>query len=54
MCGQRFEAEILDREDPKERHVQGAPFRCANCKGTTVEKVRMIRRDATDVVVRRP
>ena len=44
MCGCRFEAEMLDREDPKERHVQGAPLRCPNCKSTIVEKVRVIRR----------
>lgn len=44
MCGRRFEAEVLDREDPKERHVQGMPIRCPNCKSTLVEKLRTIRR----------
>ena len=44
MCGRRFEAEVLDREDPKECHVQGAPIRCPNCKSTQVEKLRAIRR----------
>lgn len=44
MCGRRFEVELLDREDPRERHVQGAPARCPNCNSTQVEKVRVIRR----------
>ena len=44
MCGRRFEAEMLDREDPKERQVQGMPLRCLNCNSTMVEKVRVIRR----------
>lgn len=44
MCGHRFEAEILDREDPREHRVPGAPLRCPKCHRTTVEKVRVIRR----------
>jgi hypothetical protein len=44
MCGRRFEVEMLDREDPRERHVQGVPVRCPNCNSTAVEKVRVIRR----------
>jgi hypothetical protein len=44
MCGHRFEAESLDREDPKERHIQGVSIRCPNCKSTQVEKLRTIRR----------
>jgi DNA-directed RNA polymerase subunit RPC12/RpoP len=44
MCGRRFEAEMLDREDPKERHVPGVPLRCPNCNSTVVEKIRVIRR----------
>lgn len=46
MCGRRFEAEMLDREDPRERNVQGMPLRCPSCKSTFVEKVREIRREA--------
>jgi DNA-directed RNA polymerase subunit RPC12/RpoP len=44
MCGHRFESEMLDREDPKERHVQGAPLRCPKCNSTVVEIIRVIRR----------
>lgn len=44
MCDQRFEVEMLDREDPRERHMPGVPVRCPNCKSAMVEKVRVIRR----------
>ncbi len=44
MCGRRFEAEVLDREDPKERNVHGVPLRCPNCNSNLIEKVRVIRR----------
>ncbi len=44
MCGRRFEVEMLDREDPRERHVPGVPVRCPNCKSTIVERGRVIRR----------
>lgn len=44
MCGHRFQAEVLDREDPRERIVQGVPLRCPNCNSTMVEKIRVIRR----------
>jgi len=44
MCGRRFEVEVLDREDPRERHVQGVPVRCPNCNSNMVETIRAIRR----------
>lgn len=44
MCGRRFEVEMLDREDPREQHVQGVPVQCPNCNSTRVEKVRVVRR----------
>ncbi len=44
MCGRRFELELLDREDPNERHTPGAPVRCPNCSSQQVEKVRVIQR----------
>lgn len=44
MCGHRFELEILDRDDPKEKHVSGYPVRCPKCQSTTVEKTRVVRR----------
>jgi DNA-directed RNA polymerase subunit RPC12/RpoP len=43
-CGHRFEAEVLDRETPEERQIQGAPLRCPNCNSTMLERVRVIRR----------
>lgn len=44
MCGRQFETEVLDREDPKERHVYGAPLRCPNCNSTMLERIRVVRR----------
>ncbi len=44
MCGRRFEVDMLDREDLRERDVPGVPIRCPNCRSTMVEKVRVIRR----------
>jgi DNA-directed RNA polymerase subunit RPC12/RpoP len=43
-CGRRFEVEMLDREDPRERHMTGVPVRCPICNSTMAEKVRVIRR----------
>ena len=45
-CGRRFEAEVLDREDPREEHVHGSPVRCPNCQSTFVDVVRVLRRAA--------
>jgi hypothetical protein len=44
MCSHRFEAEMLDQDDPKERDVLGVPLRCPKCNSTMVEKIRVIRR----------
>lgn len=44
MCGRRFEIEVLDRQDPKEKHLPGIPVRCPNCNSKMVEKVRDVRR----------
>lgn len=44
MCGDRFEAELLDREDPQEQNVAGTPVRCPRCKSTHVETVQRVRR----------
>jgi hypothetical protein len=44
MCGRRFEVEMLDREDPRERDVRGLPVRCPNCNSTSVERVCVVRR----------
>jgi DNA-directed RNA polymerase subunit RPC12/RpoP len=44
MCGHRFQAKLLDRQDPKEERVQGVPLCCPRCNSQMVEKVRVIRR----------
>lgn len=45
MCGHRFEIEVLDREDPKEKHIPGVPVRCPKCNSSlAIEKIRAIRR----------
>lgn len=44
MCGRRFEVEVLDRDDPKEKQVRGYPVRCPDCHSNMIEKVRDIRR----------
>lgn len=44
MCNHRFQAEVLDREDPRERHEPGAPLRCPNCRSTMVEILRVIQK----------
>lgn len=44
MCGKRFEVEVLDREDPRERNVHGYPVLCPNCNSRFVETIRTIRR----------
>ena len=49
MCGHRFEIELLDREDPKEKHFQGHPVRCPQCGSMTVETVCVLRRESRQV-----
>jgi DNA-directed RNA polymerase subunit RPC12/RpoP len=44
MCGQRFEVELLDRDDPEERNTRGFPARCPKCSSPEIEKVRPLRR----------
>lgn len=44
MCNHRFEAEVLDRDDPRERNKPGAPLRCPNCQSTILEILRTIRK----------
>ena len=45
-CGNRFEVQCLDREDPRERDEPGDPIRCPNpsCRSQFVELIRTIRR----------
>lgn len=44
MCGERFEAELLDRDDPRERYTPGSPVRCPRCQSTRVETIQRVRR----------
>lgn len=47
ICGARFEAEILDKDNPNERHWGGSPVRCPKCNSPEVEllcKLRQTRR----------
>lgn len=44
MCGENFEAKLLDREDPQERHVSGSPVQCPRCNSTRVETIQRVRR----------
>jgi len=39
-CGERFEVKLLDRNDPKERHVIGSPVQCPQCHSERVERIR--------------
>lgn len=44
MCGFRFEVEVLDREDPKERDSPGYPICCDKCRSRHVEEIRTLRK----------
>lgn len=45
-CGEEFEVQILDDDDPKERHLQGPPVRCRNprCRSSEIARVRDLRK----------
>lgn len=42
-CGRIIEAEILDREDPKEKNERGEPIRCPHCHSSMIETIRVLR-----------
>jgi len=44
MCGEKFEVELLDRNDPREKNIIGQSVRCPKCNSTFVEAVRRVRR----------
>jgi len=44
MCGHQFQAEMLDRDDPNERHRPGTPIRCPKCNSAEIELLRVVRR----------
>jgi DNA-directed RNA polymerase subunit RPC12/RpoP len=44
MCGNRFEAECLDRDDPNERHRYGDAVTCPKCGSPRLEIVQVLRR----------
>ena len=39
MCGNQFEVEVFDRDDPEERRRQGAPVRCPKCGSAQIETI---------------
>lgn len=45
-CGNRFEVECLDRQDPRERNEPGVAIRCPNpeCRSEYLEPIRIIGR----------
>jgi len=43
-CNHRFEAEVLDDDDPKERHRPASRLRCPECRSTFIEVLRTIER----------
>ena len=49
MCGTRFEVEVLDQDDPRERNQPGAPVRCPKCGSTQIEAVRTLRYERAPV-----
>lgn len=44
QCNHRFEAEVLDREEPKERNLPSSPLQCPACRSTWIEILRTIER----------
>lgn len=44
ICGTHFEAEILDKDDPTERHREGSPVRCPKCRRSEIELMCVLRR----------
>ena len=43
-CDHRFDAEIFDRDEPRERDIPGPPLRCPECQSTFLEVLRTIER----------
>lgn len=46
MCGKHFEAQMLDEDDPNDRHRirMAAPVRCPQCHSSQVELLRILGR----------
>ena len=43
-CNHRFEAEVLDDDEPQERNRRGSPLRCPVCNYSLLEILRTVRR----------
>lgn len=41
MCGTRFEATILDPENPAEARERGRPVRCPTCNSMQIDRMRV-------------
>lgn len=44
QCNHRFEAEVLDKEEPRERNLPSHPLRCPKCRSSMIEVLRTIER----------
>lgn len=44
QCNHRFEAEVIDRDEPRERNLPTHRLRCPACSGTLIEVLRTIER----------
>ena len=44
MCGERFETEVIDREDPNERDHRGHPVTCPKCGSPRLKAIRILHR----------
>lgn len=43
-CGNKFETQVLDRENPREQRQLGSPVRCPKCRSSFIERIRAIRK----------
>jgi DNA-directed RNA polymerase subunit RPC12/RpoP len=46
ICGRKFEAKVLDDQDPKERACAGSSLRCPGCSSTVLNVICTVRRMA--------
>ncbi len=44
QCNNRFDAEVIDRDEPRERNLPTHSLRCPSCGSTWVEVLRTIER----------
>jgi DNA-directed RNA polymerase subunit RPC12/RpoP len=44
MCGEHFQKEMFDKDDPNERDRHGSPIQCPKCNSREIEVLRILRR----------